>query len=39
MELKGCPPEQLVERAARKKYFFNEDGTPKLVKNNKEEII
>mmetsp|Transcript_18475 Transcript_18475/g.18461 ORF Transcript_18475/g.18461 Transcript_18475/m.18461 type:complete len:136 (+) Transcript_18475:770-1177(+) len=35
MEIKGIPPDSLLERATRKSLFFEEDGTPKIVANSR----
>jgi dual specificity tyrosine-phosphorylation-regulated kinase 2/3/4 len=35
IEVKGPPPNDLIESSARKKSFFNDDLTPKIVTNSR----
>ena len=35
MEVKGPPPLDLIEKSPRKKMFFNDDNTPKIVVNSR----
>lgn len=34
MEIFGCPPEDLLEHATRKKYFFAANGRPRIIENS-----
>lgn len=35
MEVKGPPPADLIEASPRKKLFFNDDNTPKIITNSR----
>jgi len=38
MEMKGVPPEKLLEQATRRKLFFEPSGKPKIVANSKGKL-